>query len=82
MFGLQQPMALCTHLLACDSSFDIASHVVMLASCVTLSTYHYGASPDFVHVTDALNIVFTGLFAVELVLKACTFALCPLAGSS
>eukprot|EP00064_Thunnus_orientalis_P021728 superscaffoldBa00006797_g21896 len=52
-----------------STGFEYVMFVLILLNTVTLAIQHYEQSKDFSYVMDILNMVFTGLFTVEMVLK-------------
>ncbi|XP_077569226.1 voltage-dependent L-type calcium channel subunit alpha-1D-like isoform X2 [Stigmatopora nigra] len=49
--------------------FEYVMFVLILLNTVTLAIQHYEQSKKFSYVMDILNMVFTGLFTVEMLLK-------------
>ncbi|KAM9830119.1 calcium channel, voltage-dependent, L type, alpha 1F subunit isoform X2 [Syngnathus typhle] len=49
--------------------FEYVMFVLILLNTVTLAVQHYEQSKTFSHIMDILNMVFTGLFTVEMLLK-------------
>ncbi|XP_062315764.1 calcium channel, voltage-dependent, L type, alpha 1F subunit [Osmerus eperlanus] len=52
-----------------STPFEYVMFVLILLNTVTLAVQHYEQSKTFSHVMDILNMVFTGLFTVEMLLK-------------
>ncbi|KAM8829423.1 calcium channel, voltage-dependent, L type, alpha 1F subunit isoform 1-T1 [Synchiropus picturatus] len=52
-----------------STGFEYVMFVLILLNTVTLAVQHYEQSKFFSHVMDILNMVFTGLFTVEMLLK-------------
>uniref|UniRef100_A0AAZ3R4C8 Calcium channel, voltage-dependent, L type, alpha 1F subunit n=1 Tax=Oncorhynchus tshawytscha TaxID=74940 RepID=A0AAZ3R4C8_ONCTS len=52
-----------------STAFEYVMFVLILLNTVTLAVQHYEQSKVFSHVMDILNMVFTGLFTVEMLLK-------------
>uniref|UniRef100_A0A3P9P8N5 Voltage-dependent L-type calcium channel subunit alpha n=1 Tax=Poecilia reticulata TaxID=8081 RepID=A0A3P9P8N5_POERE len=52
-----------------STGFEYVMFVLILLNTVTLAVQHYEQSKTFSHVMDILNMVFTGLFTVEMLLK-------------
>ncbi|CAK6975913.1 LOW QUALITY PROTEIN: voltage-dependent L-type calcium channel subunit alpha-1D-like [Scomber scombrus] len=52
-----------------STGFEYVMFVLILLNTVTLAIQHYEQSKSFSHVMDILNMVFTGLFTVEMLLK-------------
>ncbi|XP_034447512.1 calcium channel, voltage-dependent, L type, alpha 1F subunit [Hippoglossus hippoglossus] len=49
--------------------FEYVMFVLILLNTVTLAVQHYEQSKRFSHIMDILNMVFTGLFTAEMLLK-------------
>ncbi|XP_048877532.1 voltage-dependent L-type calcium channel subunit alpha-1D-like isoform X2 [Brienomyrus brachyistius] len=49
--------------------FEYAMFVLILLNTVSLAVQHYGQSEQFSHVMDILNMIFTTVFTVEMVIK-------------
>ncbi|XP_048065446.1 calcium channel, voltage-dependent, L type, alpha 1F subunit isoform X1 [Megalobrama amblycephala] len=52
-----------------STGFEYIMFVLILLNTVTLAVQHYEQSKLFSHVMDILNMVFTGLFTVEMIIK-------------
>ncbi|XDV49120.1 hypothetical protein PO909_018431, partial [Leuciscus waleckii] len=52
-----------------STGFEYIMFVLILLNTVTLAVQHYDQSKFFSHVMDILNMVFTGLFTVEMIIK-------------
>ncbi|XP_051914287.1 calcium channel, voltage-dependent, L type, alpha 1F subunit isoform X2 [Hippocampus zosterae] len=52
-----------------STAFEYVMFVLILLNTVTLAVQHYEQSKTFSHIMDILNMVFTGLFTVEMLLK-------------
>ncbi|ROL48988.1 Voltage-dependent L-type calcium channel subunit alpha-1F [Anabarilius grahami] len=52
-----------------STGFEYIMFVLILLNTVTLAVQHYEQSKFFSHVMDILNMVFTGLFTVEMIIK-------------
>ncbi|CAL8369840.1 unnamed protein product [Lota lota] len=52
-----------------STCFEYVMFVLILLNTVTLAIQHYEQSKSFSHIMDILNMVFTGLFTVEMLLK-------------
>ncbi|CAL8279135.1 unnamed protein product [Boreogadus saida] len=52
-----------------STCFEYVMFVLILLNTVTLAIQHYEQSKAFSHIMDILNMVFTGLFTVEMLLK-------------
>ncbi|XP_074873691.1 LOW QUALITY PROTEIN: voltage-dependent L-type calcium channel subunit alpha-1F [Carettochelys insculpta] len=55
------------------SAFEYGMFLLILLNTVALAVQHHEQSQPFNYVMDLLNMVFTGLFAVEMVLKIIAF---------
>ncbi|XP_054859253.1 voltage-dependent L-type calcium channel subunit alpha-1F [Eublepharis macularius] len=56
-----------------STGFEYIMFVLILLNTIALSVQHYEQSTPFNYVMDLLNMVFTGLFTVEMVLKIIAF---------
>ncbi|XP_062855013.1 calcium channel, voltage-dependent, L type, alpha 1F subunit [Trichomycterus rosablanca] len=52
-----------------STGFEYVMFVLILLNTVTLAVQHYEQSKLFSYVMDILNMVFTGLFTVEMIVK-------------
>ncbi|XP_069572647.1 voltage-dependent L-type calcium channel subunit alpha-1D-like [Brachyistius frenatus] len=52
-----------------STGFEYIMFVLILLNTVTLAVQHYEQSKTFSHIMDILNMVFTGLFTAEMLLK-------------
>ncbi|XP_029010904.1 calcium channel, voltage-dependent, L type, alpha 1F subunit isoform X2 [Betta splendens] len=52
-----------------STGFEYVMFVLILLNTVTLAIQHYEQSKSFSSIMDILNMVFTGLFTVEMLLK-------------
>ncbi|XP_063063682.1 calcium channel, voltage-dependent, L type, alpha 1F subunit [Engraulis encrasicolus] len=52
-----------------STAFEYIMFVLILLNTVTLAVQHYEQSKTFSHIMDILNMVFTGLFTVEMIIK-------------
>uniref|UniRef100_A0A673GDT3 Voltage-dependent L-type calcium channel subunit alpha n=1 Tax=Sinocyclocheilus rhinocerous TaxID=307959 RepID=A0A673GDT3_9TELE len=52
-----------------STGFEYIMFVLILLNTVTLAVQHYDQSTFFSYVMDILNMVFTGLFTVEMIIK-------------
>ncbi|KAL2103467.1 hypothetical protein ACEWY4_000335 [Coilia grayii] len=52
-----------------STAFEYIMFVLILLNTVTLAVQHYEQSKTFSYIMDILNMVFTGLFTVEMILK-------------
>ncbi|KAM7134266.1 LOW QUALITY PROTEIN: voltage-dependent L-type calcium channel subunit alpha-1D-like [Macrochelys suwanniensis] len=55
------------------SAFEYGMFLLILLNTIALAVQHYEQSQPFNYVMDLLNMVFTGLFTVEMVLKIIAF---------
>ncbi|XP_078424367.1 voltage-dependent L-type calcium channel subunit alpha-1C [Cetorhinus maximus] len=53
--------------------FEYLMFVLILLNTICLAMQHYGQSPTFDQAMDVLNMLFTGLFTVEMILKLIAF---------
>uniref|UniRef100_A0A672LV87 Voltage-dependent L-type calcium channel subunit alpha n=1 Tax=Sinocyclocheilus grahami TaxID=75366 RepID=A0A672LV87_SINGR len=56
-----------------STGFEYIMFVLILLNTVTLAVQHYDQSKFFSYVMDILNMVFTGLFTVEMIIKLMFF---------
>ncbi|XP_036387021.1 voltage-dependent L-type calcium channel subunit alpha-1D-like isoform X3 [Megalops cyprinoides] len=56
-----------------STGFEYIMFVLIMLNTVCLAVQHYGQSPLFNYVMDILNMVFTAVFTVEMVLKLIAF---------
>ncbi|TTN83883.1 Voltage-dependent L-type calcium channel subunit alpha-1C [Bagarius yarrelli] len=56
-----------------STGFEYIMFVLIMLNTVCLAVQHYGQSQTFNYVMDILNMVFTGVFTVEMVLKLIAF---------
>ncbi|KAM9250199.1 voltage-dependent L-type calcium channel subunit alpha-1F [Cariama cristata] len=56
-----------------STAFEYIMFVLILLNTIALAVQHYEQSTPFNYVMDLLNMVFTGLFTVEMVLKIIAF---------
>ncbi|XP_036388852.1 voltage-dependent L-type calcium channel subunit alpha-1D-like [Megalops cyprinoides] len=52
-----------------STAFEYIMFVLILLNTVTLAVQHYEQSKPFNYTMDILNMVFTGLFTIEMILK-------------
>ncbi|XP_030639910.1 calcium channel, voltage-dependent, L type, alpha 1F subunit [Chanos chanos] len=52
-----------------STAFEYIMFVLILLNTVTLAVQHYEQSKPFSYTMDILNMVFTGLFTVEMIIK-------------
>ncbi|XP_004690092.1 PREDICTED: voltage-dependent L-type calcium channel subunit alpha-1F isoform X2 [Condylura cristata] len=56
-----------------STAFEYLMFLLILLNTVALAMQHYEQTPPFNYTMDILNMVFTGLFTVEMVLKIIAF---------
>ncbi|XP_041081104.1 voltage-dependent L-type calcium channel subunit alpha-1D-like [Polyodon spathula] len=56
-----------------STGFEYVMFILIMLNTLCLAMQHYGQSPLFNYVMDILNMVFTGVFTVEMVLKLIAF---------
>ncbi|XP_046731246.1 calcium channel, voltage-dependent, L type, alpha 1D subunit, a isoform X1 [Silurus meridionalis] len=56
-----------------STAFEYIMFVLIMLNTLCLAVQHYGQSKTFNHVMDILNMVFTAVFTVEMVLKLIAF---------
>ncbi|XP_037368962.1 voltage-dependent L-type calcium channel subunit alpha-1F isoform X2 [Talpa occidentalis] len=56
-----------------SAAFEYLMFLLILLNTVALAMQHYGQTAPFNYAMDILNMVFTGLFTVEMVLKIIAF---------
>ncbi|XP_072847568.2 voltage-dependent L-type calcium channel subunit alpha-1F isoform X2 [Pogona vitticeps] len=56
-----------------STGFEYIMFVLILLNTIALAVQHYEQSQPFNYVMDLLNMVFTGLFTIEMVLKIIAF---------
>uniref|UniRef100_A0A8C9TMK1 Voltage-dependent L-type calcium channel subunit alpha n=1 Tax=Scleropages formosus TaxID=113540 RepID=A0A8C9TMK1_SCLFO len=56
-----------------STGFEYIMFVLIMLNTLCLAVQHYGQSPLFNYVMDILNMVFTAVFTVEMVLKLIAF---------
>uniref|UniRef100_UPI00398E59A7 calcium channel, voltage-dependent, L type, alpha 1F subunit isoform X2 n=1 Tax=Pristiophorus japonicus TaxID=55135 RepID=UPI00398E59A7 len=56
-----------------STGFEYIMFILILLNTITLAVQHYEQSDPFNYVMDILNMVFTGLFTVEMILKLLAF---------
>ncbi|KTF71480.1 hypothetical protein cypCar_00049422, partial [Cyprinus carpio] len=56
-----------------STGFEYIMFVLILLNTICLAVQHYGQSELFNYVMDILNMVFTAVFTVEMVLKLIAF---------
>ncbi|XP_078500327.1 voltage-dependent L-type calcium channel subunit alpha-1S isoform X1 [Lissotriton helveticus] len=59
--------------LVTSSYFEYLMFALIMMNTICLAMQHYGQSPEVDHISDILNVVFTVLFTVEMVLKLTAF---------
>ncbi|KAJ8394798.1 hypothetical protein AAFF_G00041530 [Aldrovandia affinis] len=56
-----------------STGFEYIMFVLIILNTLCLAIQHYGQSPMFNYAMDILNMVFTGVFTVEMLLKLIAF---------
>ncbi|XP_067171183.1 LOW QUALITY PROTEIN: voltage-dependent L-type calcium channel subunit alpha-1F, partial [Apteryx mantelli] len=56
-----------------STAFEYIMFILILLNTIALAMQHYEQSKPFNYIMDLLNMVFTGLFTVEMVLKIIAF---------
>ncbi|XP_005988501.1 voltage-dependent L-type calcium channel subunit alpha-1S [Latimeria chalumnae] len=56
-----------------SSYFEYLMFALILLNTICLGMQHYGQSDEISYLSDMLNVVFTGLFTLEMVLKLLAF---------
>ncbi|GLD47458.1 voltage-dependent L-type calcium channel subunit alpha-1D-like protein, partial [Lates japonicus] len=56
-----------------STGFEYIMFVLIMLNTLCLAVQHYGQSATFNYVMDILNMVFTAVFTVEMVLKLIAF---------
>ncbi|XP_053529886.1 calcium channel, voltage-dependent, L type, alpha 1D subunit, a isoform X2 [Ictalurus punctatus] len=56
-----------------STAFEYIMFVLIMLNTICLAVQHYGQSKTFSYVMDILNMVFTAVFTVEMVLKLIAF---------
>ncbi|XP_035238342.1 voltage-dependent L-type calcium channel subunit alpha-1D-like isoform X26 [Anguilla anguilla] len=56
-----------------STAFEYIMFVLIILNTLCLAIQHYGQSPLFNYAMDILNMVFTGVFTVEMLLKLIAF---------
>uniref|UniRef100_H3AD48 Calcium voltage-gated channel subunit alpha1 F n=1 Tax=Latimeria chalumnae TaxID=7897 RepID=H3AD48_LATCH len=56
-----------------STGFEYIMFILILLNTITLAMQHYEQSKSFNYTMDILNMVFTGLFTVEMILKIVAF---------
>ncbi|XP_053313773.1 voltage-dependent L-type calcium channel subunit alpha-1S isoform X2 [Spea bombifrons] len=59
--------------LVTSSYFEYLMFALIMLNTISLGMQHYGQTPEFSHISDILNVAFTGIFTVEMVLKLAAF---------
>nr|DBA33910.1 TPA: hypothetical protein GDO54_001529 [Pyxicephalus adspersus] len=59
--------------LVTSSYFEYLMFLLITLNTISLGMQHYGQTPEFSHVSDILNVAFTGIFTVEMLLKLAAF---------
>ncbi|XP_041093072.1 voltage-dependent L-type calcium channel subunit alpha-1D-like [Polyodon spathula] len=56
-----------------STGFEYIMFILILLNTITLAMQHYEQSDSFNYAMDLLNMIFTGLFTVEMILKLLAF---------
>ncbi|XP_075470088.1 voltage-dependent L-type calcium channel subunit alpha-1S isoform X2 [Ascaphus truei] len=59
--------------LVTSSYFEYLMFALIMLNTVSLGMQHYRQTAEFSHISDILNVAFTGIFTVEMVLKLVAF---------
>ncbi|XP_053562889.1 voltage-dependent L-type calcium channel subunit alpha-1S isoform X2 [Bombina bombina] len=59
--------------LVTSSYFEYLMFALIFLNTISLGMKHYGQTPEFDHLSDLLNVTFTGIFTLEMVLKLLAF---------
>ncbi|XP_063309282.1 voltage-dependent L-type calcium channel subunit alpha-1S [Pelobates fuscus] len=59
--------------LVTSSYFEYLMFFLIMLNTISLGMQHYGQTPEFSHLSDILNVAFTGIFTVEMFLKLAAF---------
>ncbi|KAM8976679.1 voltage-dependent L-type calcium channel subunit alpha-1S [Pelodytes ibericus] len=59
--------------LVTSSYFEYLMFALIMLNTISLGMQHYGQTAEFSHLSDILNVAFTGIFTVEMVLKLAAF---------
>ncbi|KAM3936077.1 voltage-dependent L-type calcium channel subunit alpha-1S [Leptodactylus fuscus] len=59
--------------LVTSSYFEYLMFALIMLNTISLGMQHYGQTSEFSHVSDILNVAFTGIFTVEMLLKLAAF---------
>ncbi|XP_075051737.1 voltage-dependent L-type calcium channel subunit alpha-1S [Mixophyes fleayi] len=59
--------------LVTSSYFEYLMFALIMLNTISLGMQHYGQTAEFSHVSDILNVAFTGIFTVEMLLKLAAF---------
>ncbi|XP_075709647.1 voltage-dependent L-type calcium channel subunit alpha-1S [Rhinoderma darwinii] len=59
--------------LVTSSYFEYLMFALIMLNTISLGMQHYGQTAEFSHVSDLLNVAFTGIFTVEMILKLAAF---------
>ncbi|KAM5179969.1 voltage-dependent L-type calcium channel subunit alpha-1S [Mantella aurantiaca] len=56
-----------------SSYFEYLMFALIMLNTISLGMKHYGQTAEFSHLADILNVAFTGIFTVEMLLKLAAF---------
>ncbi|XP_069595187.1 voltage-dependent L-type calcium channel subunit alpha-1S isoform X2 [Ranitomeya imitator] len=59
--------------LVTSSYFEYLMFFLIMLNTISLGMQHYGQTAEFIHLSDILNVAFTGIFTVEMLLKLAAF---------
>ncbi|OCT94594.1 voltage-dependent L-type calcium channel subunit alpha-1S [Xenopus laevis] len=59
--------------LVTSSYFEYLMFALIMLNTISLGMKHYGQTAEFSHLSDILNVAFTGIFTVEMILKLAAF---------
>ncbi|XP_066456419.1 voltage-dependent L-type calcium channel subunit alpha-1S [Eleutherodactylus coqui] len=59
--------------LVTSSYFEYLMFALIMLNTISLGMKHYGQTAEFSHLSDILNVAFTGIFTVEMLLKLAAF---------
>ncbi|XP_077126455.1 voltage-dependent L-type calcium channel subunit alpha-1S [Ranitomeya variabilis] len=59
--------------LVTSSYFEYLMFFLIMLNTISLGMQHYGQTAEFSHLSDILNVAFTGIFTVEMLLKLAAF---------
>ncbi|KAM4699185.1 voltage-dependent L-type calcium channel subunit alpha-1S [Discoglossus pictus] len=59
--------------LVTSSYFEYLMFFLIFLNTISLGMKHYGQSAEFNHISDILNVAFTGIFTLEMIVKLMAF---------